>query len=569
MLDIPQYLEATAVTKQLESGRESVHIVAFSDTHISGFTGLFNQDAFSKGMTLIASIFHSKDFAPDNLPLFLHLGDVTDTGTYEDYVYSRKVLYETMAANGLEVPVHYLMGNHDTRNIGDEIFEEMFGPRQFLLKSEEKKYIILGLDSCIPDKDEGSIGGRGLDEIKKLETFGEEWTKIVLFHHQLVPIPFTGRERSTLLDAGDVADVLFSAGVDAVLTAHRHYPNVYRITKENHNCVIVNTGTFSSNKTRGKAGHTFAEIIIDEGEKVEVRMIGIESYSIYQDPMVNQTSVRRYVVPQPPLKDLKGSLLTKIVQISDTHFTSGGDYQDAVFRTGAKIINSIPDVSLLIHCGDVTDDSYPESFAIAKDRLALFDAYPQNFLAVPGERDMQPLGRQFFLRTLGPLDPIFEDENIRILGINNFSTSQEGSSVGRYRVQAIEEDFKMSTKPFILVMHRSLLPLPLSTFTKPVEDSGDVIGHLNRLSVPLVLSGDQHVGYSLQLGNTVYVNSGPFSSKKTKTDAMNTFNVVSIWENGMIGVDQKEIHSGRSTSLGRYMVDLLGQKNSKERRGVN
>ena len=262
------------------------------------------------------------------------------------------------------------------------------------------------------------------------------------------------------------------------------------------------------------------------------------------------------MVPDASLLELKGDLVTKIVQISDTHFTGGSDYQDQIFSTGANIINNIPNVSLIVHCGDVTDDSYPESFALAKSRLALFNDFPYKFLFVPGERDNQPLGRQMFLRTLGPLDPIFEDEKIRVRGINNFSPSLDGASVGRYRLNALSEDMKQSDKIFMVVMHRSLLPLPLSNFSKPVEDSGDVIGHLKNLRVPLVLSGDQHVGYSLQLGNTVYVNTGPFSSKKTKTDAMNTFNIISIFENGLLEIEQREIHSGLSTTLGRYLVNL-------------
>jgi Icc protein len=68
-----------------------------------------------------------------------------------------------------------------------------------------------------------------------------------VLHHHLLPIPGTGRERSTVMDAGDLLEVLVHAGVNVVLSGHKHVPYVWRL----ENTFIVNAGTVSSLRVRG------------------------------------------------------------------------------------------------------------------------------------------------------------------------------------------------------------------------------------------------------------------------------------------------------------------------------
>ena len=51
--------------------------------------------------------------------------------------------------------------------------------------------------------------------------------KIFVLHHHLLPIPGTGRERSTVMDAGDVLEELVTAGVNIVLSGHIHNAPFY------------------------------------------------------------------------------------------------------------------------------------------------------------------------------------------------------------------------------------------------------------------------------------------------------------------------------------------------------
>ena len=45
-----------------------------------------------------------------------------------------------------------------------------------------------------------------------------------MLHHHLLPVPGTGRERNVVYDAGDAIECLQRAGVNLVLSGHKHVP---------------------------------------------------------------------------------------------------------------------------------------------------------------------------------------------------------------------------------------------------------------------------------------------------------------------------------------------------------
>ena len=72
--------------------------------------------------------------------------------------------------------------------------------------------------------------------------------RIFVLHHHLLPVPGTGRERNVVYDAGDAIECLQRAGVDLVLSGHKHVPYAWRL----EDLFIVNTGTVSSLRLRGQ-----------------------------------------------------------------------------------------------------------------------------------------------------------------------------------------------------------------------------------------------------------------------------------------------------------------------------
>lgn len=156
-----------------------------------------------------------------------------------------------------------LLGNHDARNVGDEVFEDLFGKRDADVSLGPVH--ILGLDSSEPDLDSGHIGRQRHRWIESALVDPEEF-KVVAMHHHLVPVPGTGRERNVVRDAGDLLRVLAGNGVDLVLCGHKHVPNVWRL----EDMLIVNAGTCCTHRLRGLIRPSYNIIEIHDLDRVKV-----------------------------------------------------------------------------------------------------------------------------------------------------------------------------------------------------------------------------------------------------------------------------------------------------------
>ena len=165
-------------------------------------------------------------------------GDLTAEGYRQEY--KNWVAY----AERIQSPILTVPGNHDSRNVGYLHFEDLIGPRMW--SHDLQGVRIVGVDSSEPDLNEGKVGRVHYDWIR--HQFEEPAAlKVFVLHHHLLPIPGTGRERSTVMDAGDLLEVLINAGVHVVLSGHKHVPYVWRL----ENMYIANAGTVSSLRVRG------------------------------------------------------------------------------------------------------------------------------------------------------------------------------------------------------------------------------------------------------------------------------------------------------------------------------
>ena len=86
--------------------------------------------------------------------------------------------------------------------------------------------------------------------------------RVFVLHHHLLPIPGTGRERNVVHDAGDTLEILQRAGVNLVLSGHKHVPYAWRL----EDLFVVNAGTVSSMRLRGhtRPCYNVVEITPDE-----------------------------------------------------------------------------------------------------------------------------------------------------------------------------------------------------------------------------------------------------------------------------------------------------------------
>lgn len=206
-------------------------IAHISDLHISNVT--FNEDVYNEVVNQI------NELNPD---LIILTGDITDKGYYLDF--RRAVEYLSM----FESPLFAVAGNHDARNVGYEVFEDLIGELSWVLTKDDELTVI-GLDSSDPDIDRGHIGRpqqmwmeSELDKCSNDSRFS-----IVAMHHHVIPVPKTGRERNVLSDAGDILQSLIDNNVNMVMCGHKHVPHLWKM----ENTLFLNAGSTSSIKLRG------------------------------------------------------------------------------------------------------------------------------------------------------------------------------------------------------------------------------------------------------------------------------------------------------------------------------
>ncbi len=191
-------------------------------------------------------------------------GDITDDGYIHEYEIAKEFLGR-IDAEKLIVP-----GNHDARNKGYEIFEEIFGTRYPLYENDE--IVILGIDSSEPDIDDGHIGRENYSMIK--EKMATDKMKILALHHHLIPIPGTGRERNIPIDAGDVLNLCMKLQINFVLSGHKHLPWKWKL----ENIYLITAGTACSRRLKGKSYPSFNLFRIEDGE-ISLKEINVSNGS--------------------------------------------------------------------------------------------------------------------------------------------------------------------------------------------------------------------------------------------------------------------------------------------------
>jgi len=201
--------------------------------------------------------------APDVLVV---AGDLTENGFEEEY---KEAMF---FFQGLPMPKVIVPGNHDVRNGGDVIFEEVFGSRfkTFTSNGTSNGWIIVGIDSSEPDIDDGHVGRENYPWIREQFQGVRGEVTILVMHHHLIPIPATGRERHIPVDAGDLLKVIADLELTFVLSGHKHRPWTWVLEKT----CFVTSGTATTKRLKGRSFPSFNVIQCQEGlcEVIEVNV---------------------------------------------------------------------------------------------------------------------------------------------------------------------------------------------------------------------------------------------------------------------------------------------------------
>lgn len=251
-------------------------LVQISDVHCGP---MFCEETFRSAVREI------NEMSPD---VVLVTGDLTENGLMSEFKTAARELGRIEAEK-----IIYVSGNHDYRSTGYLLFKEFF---PFLQVTELQDAVIAVLSSARPDRDDGEVGHRqNLWLEKTLEKQGER-TRIVAMHHHVVPVPDTGADQITVIDAGDALRSLVKSRVDLVLCGHRHRPWRWRL----ENMLVVHAGSVSCEKLRGfflnsynvidvKKGGIEAKLKVVNGEFIDFNEI-VKRREILEDTDISQFS---------------------------------------------------------------------------------------------------------------------------------------------------------------------------------------------------------------------------------------------------------------------------------------
>ncbi|MFX0147886.1 MAG: metallophosphoesterase family protein [Candidatus Hodarchaeota archaeon] len=510
-------------------------LVIVSDTHITRWEGAFNLHAFNIGIKKVNKI--------RGVSLFLHLGDITHNGTLLEYEYAMEQFEKFKPISNS--PMMILIGNHDALNVGYLLFEEMIGRRHY--EYEDDELYVIGIDSTKPDLPGGIIHHNVREAVRKrlMEPERENKFKIVCFHHQLIPIPNTGKERSAIDDSGDMLKMLLEEKVDLVLNGHRHTSNLYTVSSSEKDLLIFNAGTFCCNKTRYRDLFSYAVIDIEEN-RVEFKILPVLDTN-------SKKEIFREINYYVPLKLEKvKEPICRFIQISNSLVSEEDQENETVFNKAINTINQMNNVDLIVHAGNLTKNSYKTEYQIAKDKLARFN-FP--YIVVPGYTDSIPPAWEYWSQYIGESDPFYENEKLFFQGINSTTLDSTIGFIGRRRLNKfIEKVLSLShEKIFGVCCFHSLIPTPLSVWRTELIDSGDVLSQFALSQIDLVLNSSPSISFNVKIENTVISNGGNLGSKRFDP----VFIEIELFEKGLVILKEHNIRTGEIRIIGNYYISIL------------
>ncbi|MEM1515064.1 MAG: metallophosphoesterase [Candidatus Bathyarchaeia archaeon] len=222
-------------------------IVQISDIHCGP---MFNYGSFRTAIDEINTL------SPD---VVVVTGDITENGILSEFRMAREEFKQLKAEK-----IIYISGNHDYRSTGYLLFKQLFPFNQV---TEVGDVVIIVWSSSRPDRDDGEVGHRQNLWLESMLENYKNYVKIVAIHHHIVPVPDTGADQITIVDAGDVLRSLVKGHVDLVLCGHRHRPWRWQI----ENIQVLHAGSVSCERLRGFFLNSY-NVIELKGRRIEAKL---------------------------------------------------------------------------------------------------------------------------------------------------------------------------------------------------------------------------------------------------------------------------------------------------------
>ena len=191
-------------------------------------------------------------------------GDLTNEGLMKEYKKCKLLLTKFNTKKIISIS-----GNHDYRNTGYLLFKKFF-PFETVNELDDD-VVLVTVGTARPDRNNGEVGYRQNLWLERTMKKYKDKVKIVAMHHHLIPIPDTGSDEITVVDAGDVLRTILDTHVDVVLCGHKHRPWAWNFGK----LTVVNAGTVTSERLRGLFENTYNILTISNKKiQVDLKIVG-------------------------------------------------------------------------------------------------------------------------------------------------------------------------------------------------------------------------------------------------------------------------------------------------------
>ena len=241
-------------------------IVHLSDLHV--------------GSQFLPEVFETvvKEVNELNPDVIVITGDLTNEGLKKEYEKCKSLLTKFNTKKIISIS-----GNHDYRNTGYLLFKKFF-PFQTVNELDDD-VVLVTVGTARPDRNEGEVGYRQNLWLERTMKKYKDKVKIVAMHHHLIPIPDTGSDQLTVVDAGDILRTVLDTQVDVVLCGHKHRPWAWNFGK----LTVVNAGAVTSERVRGLFENTY-NILSISNKKVQVDLKIVGGKRLPIDKIVNDYS---------------------------------------------------------------------------------------------------------------------------------------------------------------------------------------------------------------------------------------------------------------------------------------
>ena len=212
--------------------------------------------------------------------------------------------------------------------------------------------------------------------------------------------------------------------------------------------------------------------------------------------------------------------------MSDSHMSSSHFNKDA-FEQAYQDYHK-DDYDLLIHSGDVTQGGQRDDYEMAAEAFEN-NGWPD--IVVPGNHDKRSGGLSLFRKYIGYSNGVKTFDSTVVIFVDSGVADDNKGRVGSVKFNMIKDalnQYQMKDLK-ILVLHHHVVPIPMAGRERNVlSNAGDLLNMILRFDVDLVLMGHRHFPNVYKIENTIFLNAGTVSDKKTRHGDVNSYNIISV-----------------------------------------